>query len=233
MPSNPNSHYTTGIKAGASGTNANGSATNPYIKVLDDSTYRSQIRLIGGGSTTVSSDTSGNITISSEGFDDSVLDDYLPLSGGTMTGSITMPANNNIGIFPATNNYGTIGTSSKKFYKMYATTFYGALSGNASSADKLNTNAGSATNPVYFSGGVPVACTYSLNKTVPANAVFTDTTYSAGTGLSLSGTTFSLKTTNAGDSWTPIYLSNGTFSATTPSFKGSSTQPIILACGKV
>ena len=71
--------------------------------------------------------------------------------------------------------------------------FSGSLSGNASSASKLGTNAGSATNPVYFSGGVPVACTYSLNKTVPSDAKFTDTntTYSAGTGISLSGTTFS------------------------------------------
>ena len=45
----------------------------------------------------------------------------------------------------------------------------------ATAAGKLNTNAGSATNPVYFANGVPVACTYSLNKTVPADAVFTDT----------------------------------------------------------
>ena len=32
---------------------------------------------------------------------------------------------------------------------------------------------------------------YTIAKSVPSNAVFTDTTYSAGTGLSLSGTTFS------------------------------------------
>lgn len=31
--------------------------------------------------------------------------------------------------------------------------------GPATSANKLNTNAGSATGPVYFSNGVPVACT--------------------------------------------------------------------------
>ena len=62
--------------------------------------------------------------------------------------------------------------------------------GAATSANKLNTNAGSATNPVYFANGVPVACTYSLNKTVPADAVFTDTTYSANNGVGLSGTTF-------------------------------------------
>jgi hypothetical protein len=37
---------------------------------------------------------------------------------------------------------------------------------------------GSATNPVYFdSTGKPEACTYSLNKTVPSDAKFTDTTY--------------------------------------------------------
>ena len=36
---------------------------------------------------------------------------------------------------------------------------------------------GSATQPVYFSEGVPVACTYSLNKTVPSDAKFTDTVY--------------------------------------------------------
>ena len=41
--------------------------------------------------------------------------------------------------------------------------------------------AGSATKPVYFSGGKPVACTYELKKTVPADAVFTDHTYGAAT----------------------------------------------------
>ena len=39
----------------------------------------------------------------------------------------------------------------------------------------MNTNAGSATQPVYFSGGVPVACTHTLGKSVPADAKFTDT----------------------------------------------------------
>lgn len=47
--------------------------------------------------------------------------------------------------------------------------------GAATSANKLNTNAGSATQPVYFSNGIPVACTYTLGKSVPADAKFTDT----------------------------------------------------------
>ena len=49
------------------------------------------------------------------------------------------------------------------------------ISGNASTATALTTSAGSATRPVYFSGGKPVATTYSLGKSVPSNAVFTDT----------------------------------------------------------
>lgn len=46
---------------------------------------------------------------------------------------------------------------------------------NAASASKLTTNAGSSTQPIYFSNGVPVSCAYTLGKSVPSNAVFTDT----------------------------------------------------------
>lgn len=69
-----------------------------------------------------------------------------------------------------------------------ATKFIGSLEGNAdtatraTSANKLNTNAGSTTQPVYFSGGVPVAITYQLNTTVPADADFSNTTYTFATG---------------------------------------------------
>ena len=47
--------------------------------------------------------------------------------------------------------------------------------GAAHSAIKLTTSAGAANKPVYFSNGAPAACTYEVNKTVPSNAVFTDT----------------------------------------------------------
>lgn len=60
-----NTHYTTRLYAGASGTAANSATTSPYIKVTDDNTCRNQIRLLGGGATSVSSDASGNITITS------------------------------------------------------------------------------------------------------------------------------------------------------------------------
>ena len=49
--------------------------------------------------------------------------------------------------------------------------------GSANSAVKLDSSAGSTTQPVYFSGGKPVAIAYTIGKSVPSNAVFTDTTY--------------------------------------------------------
>ena len=59
--------------------------------------------------------------------------------------------------------------------------------GSANSAVKLDTaTAGSATKPVYIIGGKPVACTYSLGKDVPANAVFTDHTYAKMTASTAS-----------------------------------------------
>lgn len=58
--------------------------------------------------------------------------------------------------------------ASNTYLGMYAT---------AVSANKLSTSAGSATNPVYFYNGVPVATTYTLGKSVPSDAKFTDTVY--------------------------------------------------------
>lgn len=52
----------------------------------------------------------------------------------------------------------------------------GSAGGSANSAVKLDTTtAGSATQPVYFSGGKPVACSYTINASVPSGAKFTDT----------------------------------------------------------
>lgn len=60
--------------------------------------------------------------------------------------------------------------------KRYADKFL--LKGEAAtSANKLNIDAGSATNPVYFADGVPVKTTHTLESSVPADAKFTDTVY--------------------------------------------------------
>lgn len=61
-----------------------------------------------------------------------------------------------------------------------------------STATALTTSAGSATQPVYFSGGKPVACTYSLGKSVPSDAKFTDTWRGIQNNLTSTSTTDSL-----------------------------------------
>lgn len=58
------------------------------------------------------------------------------------------------GINPLVNNSLNLGSASLKWANIYATTF----TGTATTANKLSVNAGSSTQPVYFSNGVPVAC---------------------------------------------------------------------------
>lgn len=68
----------------------------------------------------------------------------------------------------------------------------GSAGGSANSAAKLDTStAGSTTQPVYFSGGKPVACSHTLGKSVPSNAVFTDTNTWRGIQNNLSSTSTS------------------------------------------
>lgn len=65
----------------------------------------------------------------------------------------------------------------------------GSAGGSANSAVKLDTaTAGSATQPVYFSGGKPVACSYTINASVPAGAKFTDTNTWRGVQNNLTST---------------------------------------------
>lgn len=67
-PTNTDTHYTTGLKVGASATaTANAAATNGnvYLNVLDNTTIRDSHNIVGSGATTVTSDANGKITISS------------------------------------------------------------------------------------------------------------------------------------------------------------------------
>ena len=73
--------------------------------------------------------------------------------------------------------------------------------GAATSANKLNANAGNIEQPIYFKNGVPVKCGHSLGTDVPERAVFTDTTGSyKSVGASGNGDTAN---------WKVITLANG------------------------
>ena len=67
-PTNTDTHWTTGLKVGASNTataNAAASNGNVYLNVLDNSTVRDSHKITGSGATSVTSDANGVITISS------------------------------------------------------------------------------------------------------------------------------------------------------------------------
>lgn len=65
-PTNTDTHYTTGLVVGASATaTANAAATNGnvYLNVMDNTTVRNAHKIAGSGLTTVTSDASGHITV--------------------------------------------------------------------------------------------------------------------------------------------------------------------------
>lgn len=106
---------------------------------------------------------------------------------------------------------------------------YAISAGSASSAAALTSNAGSSTQPVYFSGGKPVACSYTLGKSVPADALFTDHTYGNMKGATSSSTGSAglvpapnigeqLKFLRADGAW--VIPTNTTYSVGTSSYLG-------------
>lgn len=62
--------------------------------------------------------------------------------------------------------------------------------GAANSANKLNTNAGSKTQPVYFANGVPVACTSLNGNATSADKLKTAVTIAAGNAVTSTATSF-------------------------------------------
>lgn len=100
--------------------------------------------------------------------------------------------------------------------------------GSATSAVKLDSSAGSATQPVYFSSGKPAACTYTLNKSVPSDAVFTDTnTKVTQTAVTASGYTnwrpLVIGSSNSGtEGFSPTTVTDTTFTVNTISCQPSS-----------
>lgn len=107
---------------------------------------------------------------------------------------------------------------------------YAISAGSASSAAALTSNAGSSTQPVYFSSGKPVACSYTLGKSVPADALFTDHTYGnmKGATSSSAGSAGLVPAPNIGEQLkflradgTWVIPTNTTYSVGTTSYSGT------------
>lgn len=86
----------------------------------------SQSSLSVGSATKATQDGNGKVISST----------YLPLSGGTVSGAVTVNApitfgdNDDFGIYVSKDNYACIGTSDKKFYRSYITKMYGSNIGS-------------------------------------------------------------------------------------------------------
>lgn len=98
-------------------------------------TQRSKLRF---NNATVTDDPHNDVTIITPS---GTSGNYLPLSGGALTGNVT----------PTTDSTLSLGTSDLKFNTMYADIFYGALSGNASTAS-IATKANTLTTPRTING---------------------------------------------------------------------------------
>ena len=176
-------------------------------------TQRSKLRF---NNATVTDDARNDVTIITPS---GTSGNYLPLSGGALTGNVT----------PTTNSTLSLGTSDLKFNTMYADTFYGALSGNASTAS-IATKANTLTTPrtingTSFNGSANITTANwgtarnigIVNSDGTGTAVTTSVNGSANVNLKLPAT---IKATLTGNASTATTLANArTINGT--SFNGS------------
>lgn len=101
------------------------------------------------------------------------------------------------------------------------------FNGLASLATALTTNGGSASRPVYFSGGKPVECGFEVNKTVPSNAEFTDSkvtnTLNTSSKYYVTGTTSTSTNTGTQIFDTGVYVDTTAGKLVAGSFSGPLT----------
>ena len=145
-----------------------------------------------------------------------ITDTYLKLKGGNMTGTIVTPGDDSKGIYPATDNYGFVGSSTNKFYKMYATTFFGNLSGNASSATSVRSD---TTTSAYYLCGSTNATTNTSGILVKRSNVYVDASgylYSGGAKVLTAGDGDTKNTVGATTTTSKIYLVGVTASGANP-----------------
>ncbi len=161
-----NTHYTSKNVVGASTATSNTTSAltngNVYLNSVENGAVTSAHKISGSGATTVTSDASGNIVVSSTNTTYSSLKNPNALTislNGTSQGAYDGSAAKSINITAS-----SVGAAASSHTHSYAGS--SSAGGAATSAAKLNTNAGSATGPVYFSNGIPVACTTYADASV-------------------------------------------------------------------
>ena len=237
--SNTDTHYTSKNVVNKSATSTSNTTTaldngEVYLISVENGGATSAHKISGSGATTVTTDASGNIVISSTDTNTT----YTHPASGVVAGTyrnVTVDANGHItsGSNPTMTivQGGTGATTAKgaeynitngmtevsteladntlfagvymnpdatqgRFYSRQTVTIwnyikaklssvlgltatsYGGNASTATTATKIGSSTlGSTTQPVYINAGTPAKCTYTLGKSVPSDAVFTDTVY--------------------------------------------------------
>ena len=165
--------------SGTSSDGMSGKAVKSAIDAALVSAYKPSGSVAYASLPTLSASVMGNVYNVSDSF--TIDNRFVEYESGTTK---TYPAGTEVAVI-------NVGTSASPTYKFSVMSGFIDLSGYqlASTAVTHTASAavGSGTKPVYVNAsGVATACDYELNKTVPADAKFTDTTYDdfvgSGTG---------------------------------------------------
>ena len=121
----------------------------------------------------------------------------------------------------------SIGSSSSPIDNIYATAFHGNLNGNATTATTATKlggeTVGNNMTPIYLNEGVPTAMPYTIQKSVPSDAIFTDTVYTltpasdtalGGIRTNYSGTEpkrYAIKVDSNGDAYVDVAWTDTTY----------------------
>lgn len=187
---------------------AQGVAIKNLIDALQTAVNGKQSAVTGGASTITSSNLTSNRALVSNGSGKVAISDITSTELGYLDG-VTANVQTQLNAKAASSHTHDYAGSS-------------SAGGAATSANKLNTDAGSVTQPVYFKDGVPVSTSHTLNADVPENAKFTDTTYEVATQSTdgLLSASDKMKLDNGG---IPIVTTSGNSSAYTATVDGIST----------
>lgn len=187
---------------------AQGVAVKNLIDALQTAVNGKQSAVTGGASTITSSNLTSNRALVSNGSGKVAISDITSTELGYLDG-VTANVQTQLNAKAASSHTHDYAGSS-------------SAGGAATSANKLNTDAGSVTQPVYFKDGVPVSTSHTLNADVPENAKFTDTTYEVAT-QSTDGLLSADDKTQLDNGGIPIVTTSGDGSAYTATVDGIST----------
>lgn len=156
-------------------------------------------------------------------------DGYLVTNGGITIGA-TSPNNGTYKSHVTGNSWssGYIRAGAGFYHNSVNSNSYVLLAGGSYKGlgDFAKGNAGSATKGVYVTGGTVTAMTYSLSSNLNSGTSGKLAYYS-------SATTVAAYSSSVGSSAQPIYLNAGSPSASSYSFTGTYSNPVIVWCGEI